>query len=583
MASRAWRPKSRRWVVAPSWDGAADLARRLRTAPLVAQVLHNRGLDEPDAARAFLEPKLSDLHPPELLGGAPAAAKRIARAVADKEKIFLYGDYDVDGVTGVAILHAVLRMVGAEVDFYVPHRLEEGYGVNAEAVRKIVADGAKLIITVDCGISAAGPLAEAAAAGADVIVTDHHSPPDDLPPAVAIVHPTAAGSQYPNPDLAGAGVAFKLAWQVAREICGDERVDEPMRKFLLDATCLAALGTIADVVPLRGENRILATYGLRGLPATDHVGLRALIDSAGLAGETLDAYHVGFVLAPRLNACGRMGHARLAVELLTGASPQRSCEIAGYLAKQNTERRRVEKDITAQAVEMVESGGLADGDRRAIVLASEAWHGGVIGIVASRLVRRFVRPAIMIAVNGDGCGQGSGRSIPGFHMRDALAACSEHLLSFGGHAMAGGLRLAADSIAAFAAAFVGYANAHISDEQLTAALDADAETTLEALSFQVVEHLARMAPFGQGNPRPVVVVRGCRVLGQPNRMGRNGATIGLVLGGPGARVRAVGFGMADLPEYLEGVSRVDIAAWPVLNTFHGRTNVELHLQDVLRR
>ena len=583
MASRASRPKSPRWAVAPPWDGAADLARRLRTAPLVAQVLHNRGLDEPEAARAFLNPKLGDLHPPELLGGAEAAAKRIARAVAGKEKIFLYGDYDVDGMTAVAILHAVLRLVGAEPEFYVPHRLEEGYGVNAEAVRSIIAGGAKLLITVDCGICAAGPLAEATAAGVDVIVTDHHIPPEVLPAAVAIVHPTAGGPGYPNPDLAGAGVAFKLAWQVARQICGEARVDEPMRKFLLEATCLAALGTIADVVPLLGENRVLATYGLRGLAATQHVGLRALIESASLGGEKLDAYHVGFVLAPRLNACGRMGHARLAVELLTGASPERSREIAAYLDRQNTERRRVEKAITDEAVEQVVSGGLADGDHRAIVLASESWHGGVIGIVASRLVSRFARPAILIAVGADACGQGSGRSIPGFHMRDALAACGEHLVSFGGHAMAGGLRIGPGRIDAFAAAFVAYANERIGDEQLAGALHVDAETTLAALSFQTVEHLARMAPFGQGNPHPLVAVGGCEVLTAPRRMGRSGNTVGMMLARDGATIRAVGFGMGDLADDLVGVRRVDVVGEPVLNRFRGRTNVELHLKDVRRK
>ncbi len=581
--ARAWRPTSRRWEIAPSYSGADDLARQLHTSPLVAQMLHNRGLDDPSAAGAFLNPKLADLHPPESLDGAVEAARRVARAVADKEKILLYGDYDVDGITGVTILHSLLRMVGAECDFYVPHRLEEGYGVNVEAVRTMIADGVKLMITVDCGISAAGPVAEAADAGVDVIVTDHHTPGEQLPPAVAIVHPSLPGSTYANPNLAGAGVAFKLAWQVAKEICGNHRVDPPMKKFLLDATCLAALGTIADVVPLVGENRVLAVFGLRGLPATDHVGIRALIESASLTGEKLDAYHVGFVLAPRLNACGRMGHARLAVELLTGASLERSREIADYLAKQNAKRQRVERGITEQAVKMVEEGKLADSDHRAIVLASGEWHGGVIGIVASRLVGRFSRPAILIAINGDGCGQGSGRSIRGFHMRDALAACAEHLQSFGGHAMAGGLRAAGDKIDDFAAAFVAYANKHITKDQLTPTLHVDAETSLAALSFKAVEHLERMAPFGQGNPRPLVAIRDCEVVTAPRRMGRTGTTAGLMLGGSGVTMRAVGFGMGDLADYLVGINRIDVVAEPVLNRYRGRVNAELHLRDVIRK
>ena len=265
----------------------------------------------------------------------------------------LYGDYDVDGMAGVAILHSLLRMVGAAVRFYVPHRLEEGYGVNAEAVAKLVDEGMDLLVTVDCGISAHEPLAAARAAGAEVIVTDHHSPDPKLPPADAIVHPALPPGKYPNADLSGAGVAFKLAWQTAVEICGNTRVDEAIRNFLLEATCLAALGTIADVVPLVGENRSLAVYGLKGLPHTQHPGLRALLKSARLDGEKLDAYHVGFLLAPRLNACGRMGHARLAVELLTDASPDRAAKIADYLNQQNAQRQKVERAITAEAAEWV--------------------------------------------------------------------------------------------------------------------------------------------------------------------------------------------------------------------------------------
>ena len=579
MASRAWRPKQYRWDLAPPFDGAEALARRLSTAPLIAQLLHNRGLDSEDACRAFLEPKLTDLYDPLLLRGAEPAAKRIARAVADREPIVLYGDYDVDGMTGVAILEAVLRLVGAGCDFYVPHRLEEGYGVNLEAVRKLIADGAKLLITVDCGIGAVEPLREARRAGVDVIVTDHHGAGEALPEAAAVVHPNLPGQDYPNPHLAGAGVAFKLAWQVAREICGETRVDDRLKDFLVEATCLAALGTIADVVPLVGENRSLAVYGLRGLPATKHVGLRALIDSAGLGGEKLDAYHVGFVLAPRLNACGRMGHARLAVELLTGAAAERSGEIARFLHEQNTERQKVERAITEQAVEIVESGGLADDERRAIVLARPEWHGGVIGIVASRLVSRFGRPTILIAVNGRDA-QGSGRSIPGFDMRAALAACGEHLQSFGGHPMAGGLRIEPRKIHDFTAAFLAHAAEMISPEQLTPTLRIDAETTLAGLPYHVVERIERMAPFGQANPEPLVLCPGVRILNPPRRMGRSGTTVGTVLQQSGVSMRAVGFGMGDLADLCVGVNTVDIVARPTLNTFRGRTSVELHLKDV---
>jgi single-stranded-DNA-specific exonuclease len=566
--------------VAPPQAEAAALARSVGTAPLVGQVLRNRGIADADAARAFLDPKLTDLHDPALLPGAETAARRLVQAVRDGERIVLYGDYDVDGMTGVAVLFACLRMLGAEPDWYVPHRLDEGYGVNAEAVRKLAADGAELLVTVDCGISAVEPLREARSAGLDVIVTDHHVPGEELPPATAIVHPALAGGAYPCRDLAGAGVAFKLAWQTAREACGERRVDERMKEFLVEATCLAALGTIADVVPLVGENRVLAAHGLRGLAATKHPGLRALIEAAGIAGDRLDTYAVGFRLAPRLNACGRMGHARLALELLTRAEPGRCREIADYLNRQNAERHRVEQEITDQAVETVLSRGLDDAAHRAIVLGSNEWHGGVVGIVASRLVERFGKPAVLVSLNGGEVAHGSARSIPDFHMRDALAACAEHLEGFGGHAMAGGVRVRPEKMEAFADAFGRYAAETIEPEQLTAALGVDAEVPLPALQYSAVEHLTRLAPFGEGNPRPIVAVRDCEVVNPPRRMGRRGGTAGLVLGQNGATLRAVGFGMGDLADLLVGVQRVDVAAEPVLNSYRGRTSVELKLRDV---
>jgi single-stranded-DNA-specific exonuclease len=579
MASCAWKPRQYSWRIAPAFEGAGELARHIGTSPLVAQILHNRGIADGTEGRAFLNPRLSDLHAPDLLGGCAEAARRIAAAVARKKRIIIYGDYDVDGITGVAILHAALRLVGSEAGYYVPHRLEEGYGVNAQAVAKLIAQGTEVLITVDCGISGNEPLAAARSAGLEVIVTDHHAPPQQLPPADVIVHPSLPPGQYPNPHLSGSGVALKLAWQIAKEVCGQGRVDEVMRNFLLEATCLAALGTIADVVPLVGENRCLAIYGLRGLPATRHPGLRALLESARLTGERLDAYHVGFLLAPRLNACGRMGHAQLAVELLTDVTPERAEEIAQYLTQQNVHRQKVEREITEQAVEMVRDGGLDRPDRRAIVLASDSWHGGVIGIVASRLVDRFHRPAILVAFNGDG-GQGSCRSIPGFDICQALAACSEHLRSFGGHAMAGGLRIERENLERFTAAMLQYASLHVADGQLPPPLAIDAETTLASLSYNAVEHIARLAPFGQGNPPPILAFRRCRVLSPPRRMGRGGQTVSLVLSQGQGSLRAVGFSMGDLADALVGVNEIDVAAQPVLNCFNGQTSVELQLQDV---
>jgi len=570
------------WQVQAPAEGAAELARQMRLSPLVAQVLWNRGLHDEPAARAFLEPKLTDLHDPEMLPGCEAAAERIARAIADGEPICIYGDYDVDGITATAILEACLRLCeAADIRHYVPHRLEEGYGLNVEAIEQIAAEGARLVVTVDCGVGAAEPIARANELGMDVIVTDHHVIQGELPEAVAVVHPglETAGEPYPNRGLCGAGVAFKLAWQVARQVCGEQRVDEPMRQFLLDATTLAALGTIADIVPLLGENRTLATFGLRGLTGTNHIGLTALIESAGLAEKQIDAMHVGFVLGPRINAAGRMGHARQAIEMLTTDSPGTARAIAAELNARNDERREVEQAITAQAVELVTAGGL-DESTRSIVLAGEGWHGGVIGIVASRLVDRFARPSILIAVGEDGMGQASGRSIPGLDLAAALAECAELLEGFGGHEMAAGLQIRKENIPAFVERFEGVAAERLADTPARAELPIDAETTLAGLDFNTVSQLEKMAPFGQANRRPVVQILGCEVISPPKRMGRSGGHMQMVLGDGSGRARAVGFGMGDLVDAMLGQNRVDIAAVPVINTFNGRSNVELQLKDV---
>ncbi len=578
--AKAWKPKQFTWQIADPFDGVGKFARQLRISDILAQILHNRSCDDPETAKRFLEPKLTDLHDPTELPGATEAAQRIIAAVKAGKRIVIYGDYDVDGMTSVAILHACLKMLGADVHYYVPHRLDEGYGVNSQALEKLIAGGMGMMITVDCGITATGPVAEANAAGVEVIVTDHHLLGDELPEAAAIVHPALPGKHYPNPGLAGAGVAFKLAWQIARTACGTEKVDEPMRKFLLDATALAALGTIADVVPLTGENRAIAAFGLAGLSATDHTGLKALIRSAKLESEKLDSYHVGYLLAPRLNAAGRMGHARLAVELLTDPEPGRAEEIAKYLVTQNTERQKVERKIREQAFEMVIAKGLDKPSSHSIVLGSDQWHGGVIGIVASRLVEKFSRPTMLIAINGDGTGQGSGRSIAGFHIREALDGCSELLIGYGGHAMAAGLRISADKIDAFAEAFEAQAAMKIDDTELSPKMSIDVESSFNQLGYNTVNQLGKLGPFGQGNPRPVVAFMGCKLLGSPKRIGRSGQTVSMTLGQDGSRIRAVGFGMGDLADYLVGVNSIDVAAEPVLNSFNGRTSVELKLLDV---
>ena len=422
------------WLISTRSPQQEASARRWGVPSIVAQLLLNRGISADEQCREFLTPQMKDLYPPNLLPGTAQAAAAIVEAVRANDKIVIYGDYDVDGITGLAIIWHTLRLAGAEVSFYVPHRIDEGYGLNREAVERIADDGAGMIITVDCGITAVDEARILRRRGVKLIITDHHLPQDRLPEADGIVHPALDGS-YPNPDLCGAGVAFKLSWAIAQLLSGAERVTPELRVLMLDMLPLVALGTIADVVPLRGENRIIARHGLEALTEPRLPGLVALMDAVGLTGEKVSGYDVGFKLAPRINAAGRMGHARLAVELFTRADPDRAREIALYLEEHNRSRQATERKIARQVHEIVERDGLASDARRAIVLASESWHAGVIGIVAARVVDRYQRPTILISLN-NGEGQGSGRSIRHFDLASALEACSEHLVSHGGHAMA---------------------------------------------------------------------------------------------------------------------------------------------------
>jgi single-stranded-DNA-specific exonuclease len=512
------------------------------------------------------------------LPGAKEAAGRIADAARTKSKIVLYGDYDVDGITGVAILWHVLALAGAEVSFYVPHRIEEGYGLNLDATKRLVQDGARMIITVDCGITAVEEAAVLAETDVQLIITDHHTPQESVPRAAVIVHPTFGGT-CPNPHLSGSGVAFKLAWAIAQQLSGADRVSDDFRDLLTGMLPLAALGTIADVVPLLGENRIIAKHGLAGLAITALPGLRALIDSAGLRGAKIDGCDVGFKLGPRLNAAGRMGHARLAVELLTSAVPERAREIAMYLEGHNRSRRTTERRITSQAVEMVESNDLASDARRAIVLASEAWHAGVIGVVAARLVDRYHRPTILIALSG-GEGQGSGRSIRHFDMNAALRACSAHLLSFGGHPMAAGLRITEGCVEPFTEAFVAVANNRLTGSELIEKLRLDAQVALDELTLPLAEAIIGLGPFGVGNPKPRFATDWIELADEPRRVGQRQDHLQATFRQNGVRIKAIGFGMGSGLEDLKQHRRCRVAFEPIINEFNGRRSVEMQILDL---
>jgi len=594
------RPK--RWIIAPPHAHAADLAGKLRTSPVIAQILLNRGIAQSDDCFRFLQPSLKCLHEPFAMPNLRKAAERVARAIAAKEKICIYGDYDVDGITATAILWHAFRRLGADeqcVDWYIPHRIDEGYGLNGAALNEIIDRGAKVIVTVDCGVTAIDCGEIAKSRGVDLIITDHHEwhcNDDDtpkLPRCYTLVHPKlprddeGAEFSYRNRALCGAGVAFKLAWGVGVVAAGGSpRVSADFRDYLVEATALAALGTIADVVALVEENRVLAAFGLSGLKASKLVGIQALIESAGLTGQKLDSYHVGFLLAPRLNACGRMGHAREAVEMLTSASHERALEIAIYLEQQNRARQVMERDIFEQASQQVIDQKLDGEECRGIVLAADGWHPGVIGIVASRIVERFCRPTIMVAFNdnnGHGkIGQGSGRSISGFHLALALEECHEHLEAYGGHEMAAGLKVKPEKFEAFRRCFCEYAAKNIAPEQLVPELKLDAEAELRQVTAALVGDLQRLGPFGHGNRKPIFYSRGLEVAAPPRRVGKTGSHLQLYLRQGQTSMKAIAFGFAtdELVARLQTGVHIDLAFEPTLNEYKGFTSVELDVKDL---
>ncbi len=582
------------WVIAPPASGRHDLARTLRISPVVAQILCHRGVRDVESARRFLHPQITDIYPPEALPATLPAAERVATAVERGEKIVLFGDYDVDGIAGVSILWHCLRLAGAHPDFYIPHRLEEGYGISVEAIDALADDGARLIITVDCGVTALEPAARARQRGVDLLITDHHAPRTDdagnvqLPDAL-LVHPGIAPAQgssepvsacaaYPNRDLCGAGVALKLAWAIAQRISNAEKVKPQFREFLVDAVCLAALGTIADVVPLLGENRLIAHHGLLGLPNSRQPGIQALIKTAGLTGKKLEGYDIGFRLAPRLNAIGRMGHARLAVEMLTRATPEEALHIAENLDRQNRDRQELDRSITADARRKVVEEG-QDGDAaRAIVLASEDWHAGVIGIVASKIMEEFGRPAILIAVE-NGIGQGSGRSIDRFPLHEALSRCREHLISCGGHAKAAGIRIDAAKIGAFREAFQAYAGRVLTPADLRPKLEIDDVVGLEQLDERLVEDLKRLEPCGAGNPPARLATDWLELVGEPRTVGASATHLQVLLGDGRRQCKGIAFGQAKLRPQLLDHRRCRVAFQPILNEWNGRRSVEMQILD----
>jgi len=556
-----------RWQIAPSNPSAPALAAALDITPITAQVLLNRGHGDVGAARRFLEAPLDDLSDPDAIGGVRPAAERLVRAAGAGEKITIYGDYDADGVTATAILVRGLRALGATVEWFVPSRFAEGYGLHAGALERIRRGGGRLVVAVDCGVTAVQEITQARDSGQEIIVVDHHEPPSVLPPAVALIDPKREGEPSPFREYAAAGLAFQLLRAVRRRLGRAELPED-----LLE---LAAIGTIADVVPLTGDNRILAKAGLQRMRSEPSIGIAALARVSGLAGE-MTARHVGFSLAPRLNAAGRLGDAAQAVRLLLSRDQAEADGIAATLDAENRTRQQLCEQVLTQAVEEVERLGLHE--QPAIVLAGEGWHAGVIGVVASQLVERYYRPVVLIAVEA-GVGRGSARSIPGFHMVDALAACSALMVRFGGHAMAAGLTIEAARIPRFAGGFVEAAGRLLRADDLIPTISVDAEVALTALTETLAREFRRLAPFGNGNPEPLLAARSVsavstRVMGDGVHL-RMGVTDGEGF------AEAVGFRLGDASEVLAFTrARMDLAFALTLDVWDDRERLQLVVRDL---
>ncbi len=499
-----------RWLLPnPDPRDVDALSSALRIAAPAARILVHRGLREPAAARRFLQPSLDDLHDPLTMRDMPRAVARLREAIREGQKILLYGDYDVDGATSVVLLTKAIDLAGGAAGYYVPHRLKDGYGMRPEVVETAAAEGVKLIVSVDTGIRAAEVVRRASELAVDVIVTDHHLPETELPPALAVLNPNRPDCPYPDKNLCGAGVAFKLVQALLATLPWPP---EKARRVCESCLKLVAIATVADVVPLTGENRIMVKHGLDGLRTVRNPGLRALLDVAGFTGNTVPtARQVAFQIAPRLNAAGRMDSAKAAIELFLTDDPARARELTQKLDEQNTGRRQVEDEIRDAC-----EGLAVDDSSAALVYYAENWHRGVLGIVASRLVERLHRPVFVIGRNPeDGLAQGSGRSIPAFHLLEAMEAMADLFVRFGGHQHAAGATLEAARVEEFRQRFNAYAAARLCPEDFLPRVDVDAVIDLGEITDPGIREVLALAPFGHGNPPPLLAALDVEVAGQP--------------------------------------------------------------------
>ena len=566
--------------VGPRWEtvacdetAAGELAAALGVAPIVGRLLWQRGLDDAEAASRFLNPSLDHLHDPLLLADMTAAVDRIRAAIARREPIAIHGDYDVDGITSTVILRRALELIGADVTHFIPDRLKDGYGLQPAAVERLHAEGVRLVISVDCGIRGAEAARRARDLGVDLIVTDHHEPDAELPPAYAVINPKRRDCSYPDKHLAGVGVALKMV----QELCRRTGREALLPGFVK----VAAIGTLADVVPLVGENRVIAKIGLDLLSRGPHkIGLRSLLEVSGLSGKAIDSYHVSFMLAPRVNAAGRLSTPDIATRLLLASDEALAEEVralAMQLDGENLRRQEEEAEILAAAKKIVQTDPDV-GARSVLVVAGVGWHRGVIGIVASKLVDAFHRPAIVLSVDGD-IAHGSCRSIPSFDMLGALERASHLLARYGGHRQAAGLTVEADRIRELRSAVNAVADESLGPDDLMPRLRIDGALGFRAITGPVASGVAALAPFGAGNPRPMFVARGVEIVDGPRKLKER--HLKMALRQEGRIFRAIAWRAAERHEYLTAhKGALDVAFSLEQNQYNGETYTELTLADL---
>jgi single-stranded-DNA-specific exonuclease len=543
-----------------------SLASSLNISSITAQLLLNRGVEDAEGASRFMTCSLSSCHDPFLMKDMEKAVARIKNAVSAGERILVYGDYDVDGMTSVALVYSALKSLGASVRTYIPNRVEEGYGLNLAAIKRAHADGVSLIVTVDCGITSFKEIDHAGSFGIDVIVTDHHEVLESrVPNAYAVINPLRPGCVYPFKHLAGVGLAYKLV----------KALYDGTSSFAEDYLDLVSLGTVADIAPLLGENRILTKHGLDELNRRGRVGLKALMEVAGLKDKDISSGHIGFALGPRINAMGRVGSPQKALDLLLHEDMDEALKLAKVLDTENRNRQKIEARILEEALSKVERE-VNFKQHRVIVLASENWHPGVIGIVASRIADRFYRPAILVSLDGK-LGKGSGRSIDGFHLFDYLLRCKDCLVGFGGHEAACGVTIEKDMISRFRDMINNEAAGETEESVFSPKLDIEMDIPLRELSEPVITEIEALSPFGTDNPRPVLSSRNLKVKDGPRRIGKNGFKVWVTDGR--TTCEAVSFGRNNIDSPGAG-SAVDLAYIPSVNDWQGVKSIQLELVDV---